>query len=31
MNKLNFIELTGETVKSISNRNERQWRIKEKQ
>lgn len=29
MSKLNFIELTGETVKSNSNRNERQWRIKE--
>jgi len=29
MRKLNFIELTGETVKSNSNRNERQWRIKE--
>lgn len=31
MAKLNFIELTGETVKSNSNRNEREWRLKEKQ
>jgi transcription initiation factor IIE alpha subunit len=31
MSKLNFIELTGETVKSNSNRNEREWRLKEKQ
>ena len=29
MKKLNFIELTGNTVKSNSNRNEREWRLKE--
>jgi transcription initiation factor IIE alpha subunit len=31
MSKLNFIELTGETVKSNSNRKEREWRLKEKE
>ena len=28
MKKLNFIELTGNTVKSNSNRNEREWQLK---
>jgi len=31
MSKLGFIELTGETVKSNSNRKEREWRLKEKE
>jgi hypothetical protein len=31
MMKLGFIELTGETVKSACNRNEREWRLKEKE
>ena len=30
MKKLNFIELTGNLVKSNSNCNEREWRLKEK-
>jgi hypothetical protein len=31
MSTLGFIELTGETVKSNSNRKEREWRLKEKE
>lgn len=31
MHRLGFIELTGETVKSACNRNEREWRLKEKE
>ena len=31
MMKLDFIELTGNTVKSACNRNEREWRLKEKE
>lgn len=31
MKKLNFIELTGNLVKSNSNCNEREWRLKEKE
>jgi hypothetical protein len=31
MGKLHLIELTGNYVKSNSNRNEREWRLKEKQ
>jgi transcription initiation factor IIE alpha subunit len=31
MMKLGFIELTGNTVKSKCNRNEREWRLKEKE
>jgi transcription initiation factor IIE alpha subunit len=30
MMRLDFIELTGNTVKSACNRNEREWRLKEK-
>ena len=30
MHRLGFIELTGETVKSACNRNEREWRLKDK-
>jgi len=30
MQKLHFIELTGQTVKSTAGRSEREWRLKEK-